>query len=152
RSPVGRIAEVDVAARPAHDVVGAVQLLAVVVGREGSDAPVGFGARHLARRVLAGEEAARSIPREAVGLVARLAEGADPVARGPPAEMVARHVAPQKVVLPRVPERSLGEQTTCRDPLELDAGPDHAGEARVADRDAHLAIRSPGLPATYQSG
>src|SRR5438552_3287065 len=47
---------------------------------------------------------------------------------------------------------ALGEQAAGGDPLEGDVGADDPGEARVPDRDAHVFIRSPGLPATYQSG
>src|SRR5678816_3084152 len=151
-SSIGWIAEVDTAVGRADDVVRAIELLALVVRREGRDAPAGLGAGHLARRVLAREQASLRIPREPVGLVARLPEGRDAVALGPAPEMIPGHITPQEVMLPGMPERTLREEAARGDPLELDAGTDHAGEARVADRDAHFAIRSPGFPATYQSG
>src|SRR5207247_4345394 len=134
------------------DVIGAVELLALVVRGEGGDPAVGLGARHLARRMLAREQAPLPVPGEPVGHVARLAVGADAVPRRPPPEMIAWHVAPEQVVFRRMPQRALGEQAASGDPLERDVGPDDLGEARVPDRDAHCFIRSPGLPATYQSG
>src|SRR5262249_15344982 len=52
---VRRIAEVDGAVGRADDVVGAVELLAVVVGGDRGNAPVRLGAGDLARGVLAGK-------------------------------------------------------------------------------------------------
>ena len=72
---VGRIAEVDRAARVDHDVVRAVQLLALVVGREHltvAARAVGIHADDRARRVLADDQAALGVERHAVALVARL--------------------------------------------------------------------------------
>src|SRR5262250_3032670 len=148
---VRRVAEVDAAVGRADDVVGAVELLAVVVGGHGRDAPVRLGARDLARGVLAGEEAPLPVPGEAVGLVARLAERGDAVGGRPPTEMVPRHVAPQEILPRGVPEGPLGEKATARDLLELHLGPYDGGEARIADLDRHFLIGSPGLPAAYQS-
>src|SRR5215470_4242250 len=148
---VRRVAEVDAAVGCADDVVGAVELLAVVVGGHGRDAPVRLGARDLARGVLAGEEAPLPVPGEAVGLVARLAERGDAVGGRPPTEMVPRHVAPQEILPRGVPEGPFGEKATARDLLELHLGPHDGGEARIADLDRHFLIGSPGLPAAYQS-
>src|SRR4030095_2726345 len=120
----GRIAEVDTAVGCADDVVRAIELLALVVCRDRRDAPVGLGAGHLARRVLAREQASLAVPREPIGLVARLPEGGDAVALGPAPEMIAGHITPEQIVLPRMPERTLREQEVRRDPLELDAGTD----------------------------
>src|SRR2546430_1897792 len=84
------------------------------------EAAVGLGARHLARRVLAGEESALTVPGQAIGHVARLAEGRDAVFRRPAAEVVARHVAPEQIATRGMPERPLGEEAAAGDLLELD--------------------------------
>src|SRR5215831_10579277 len=104
---VRRIAEVDAAVGRADDVVGAVELLAVVVGGHRGNAPVRLGAGDLARGVLAGKKAALAVPGEPVGLVARLAKGGDAVGGRPSPEMVPRHVAPQEILARGMPEGSL---------------------------------------------
>src|SRR5215467_2966498 len=148
---VRRIAEVDPAVGRADDVVRAVELLAVVVGGHRRNASVGLGAGDLARGVLAGEEPALPVPGEAVGLVAWLAKGGDAVRGRPSPEMIPWHVAPQEILARGMPEGSLGEEAIARDLRELDGGPHHGGEARIADLDRHFLIGSPGLPAAYQS-
>src|SRR5439155_3617600 len=131
---VRRIAEVNPAVGPADDVVGAVELLALIVRGDRHDAPVGLRARHLAGGVLAREQAPLAIVGEPVGHVARLAEGGDAVPGRPAAHVVARHVAPEQKLARRMPQRPLGEEEAAAQLLE---GPAHF---------------LPGVPATYQSG
>ncbi|MBI5543283.1 MAG: AAA family ATPase [Deltaproteobacteria bacterium] len=133
---VRRIGEVDPAVAPADDVVGTVELPAAVVGRERHDPAVGFRPRDLARRMLAGDEAALPVVRQAVGHVARLAERGDAVLRRPAAHVVAGHVAEQQEPARRVPHGALGEEEPRPELLELVA---------------HFLTGCPGLPAAYQS-
>src|SRR5262245_25921307 len=151
-APVARIGEVDRAVRGAHDVVRAVQLPALVVRGDRRDAPVALGARDLARGVLAREEPAFSVPREAVRHVAGLAERADAVLRRPAAQVVPGHVAPEQVAFAAVPQRPLGELAAGGDALEVDCRPDDCGEPGVASLQRHFFIRSPCFPPTYHSG
>src|SRR5262245_26699125 len=133
-SAIRRITEIDSAVRRADDVVRAVELLALVVSGKRDAAAVGFCASDLARRVLAGQEAPLPIPGEAVRHAARLAIRGDAVAGRPAAKVIARHVAPEQVLLPWMPQRALGEEAARRDALEVNAGPDDLFEARVPDR------------------
>src|SRR4029079_16814118 len=93
RAAVRRIGEVDGAVRLANDVVGAVELLAVIVRRDRHDAAVGLRARDLTAGVLTGQQPALAVVGEAVRLVARLAERRDTVGGRPAAHVIARHVA-----------------------------------------------------------
>ena len=65
----------------AHDVVGRVQLLAVVAVGQHGDVAVVLGARDAPRQVLAGDQPALPIARVAVGEVRRAAEQAPGAAR-----------------------------------------------------------------------
>src|SRR5439155_15116955 len=131
---VWRVAEVDAAVRLAHDVVGAVELLALPVRGDRHDGAVWTRERHLAAGVLTREQAALAIVGEAIGHVARLAKRGDTVLGRPAPHVIARHVAPQQEFARRMPHRSLGKEEAAAELLE-------------ASR--HLL---PGLPATYQSG
>ena len=104
-----------------HDhVVGTVQLLALVVAGEHRDGAIGLRACEMARGVLARDQPALEIPSEAIGLVAGLAEGRDSGLGAPAAQVVARHVAEQEVLVTAVPKRALRENTAGRQLLELD--------------------------------
>jgi hypothetical protein len=59
------------------------------------------------------------IPRQTVGLRARLAESGDALPRPLP-HVITRHIAEQQRLLARMPKRPFGEQKSVRDPLELD--------------------------------
>src|SRR5262249_31669296 len=107
---VWRIAEIDSAVAGADDVVRTVELLILIVRGDRRDAAVGPRARHLARRMPAGEQPPLPVPGEPVRHIARLAIGGDAVPGRPPPEMIARHVAPEKVMLGRVPQRTFGEE------------------------------------------
>src|SRR5262249_5350283 len=124
--------EVDPAVRRAHDVVWAVELLAVPVRRDRLRRAVGQGHGHPARGVLAGEQTPLPIPREPLRLPARLPKRGDALGRRPEPQVVAWHVAPEQVALTRVPERALGEETAAGDLLERDVGADDRGEAGIA--------------------
>src|SRR5690606_4710417 len=100
---VGRIGEVDAAVALDDDVVGAVELLALVVARQRRAAAVRLGARHPARGVLADDQPALAVPGEPVRLEARLAEGRDALPLAPAAQVIPRHVAEKKVALAPMP-------------------------------------------------
>src|SRR5262249_7385522 len=103
--------------------------------RRDGDAPaVGLGARDLAGRVLADDEPSLPVVGEPVRHVARRAERGHAVARGPPAQVIAGHVAEQQELPRRVPQRPLGEEEAAAELLEVGA---------------HFL---PGAPPTYQSG
>src|SRR5438552_16154841 len=101
--------------------------------------------------MLAGEEPALTVPGQAVGLVAGLAERGDAVTGRPAAQMIAGHVAPQQALARRVPERPPGEEAVARDLLELDLRAHDGGEARVAELQRHFLSGPPGRPAASQS-
>src|SRR5947207_3152149 len=110
--PVGRIREVDRTVCLDNDIVGAVQLLALIVGRNHLTAracAVGFHPHDRARRVLADDEPSPRVIRHAVALVARPRHFTDAVVLVPAASDVARHVAEEEVPALLVPDRSLGE-------------------------------------------
>jgi hypothetical protein len=149
---IGRIAEVDAAVGRAHDVIGAIELLAVPVGGERLGRAVGESDRDVAGRVLAGEQAPPTIPREPVRLVARLTKRRDPIGRGPSAQMVARHVAPEQVATARVPERSFREQAVARDLLEGHIRANDTGQTGVSNLEARHAARQLLVVIEFASG
>src|SRR5438445_75513 len=142
RAAVGRIAEVDGAVRRAHDVVGAIQLLAVPVRGDRLRGSVGEGHRHLARGVLAGEQAPPTVPGEPVRFRARLSKRRDAVGRRPPAQMITGHVAPEQEAPARMPERSFGEEAAAGDLLEGHSRTHDCAQAGIANFQAPQAVRS----------
>src|SRR5436305_8399074 len=92
---VGRIGEDDRAVGCDHDVVGAVELLALPVRGEHRPGAVGLDAHQAARRVLADQQAALEIPGQAVALVRGVRHDLDATGCGPAAARVAGHVREQ---------------------------------------------------------
>src|SRR5204863_3928627 len=110
--PVPRVAEVDEAVRARHDVVRAVQLLALVVRGDHlavTIRPVRRHADERARRVLAHEQAALRVAHHAVALVAGPHDLLDAILRIPAAPRISRHVAEEQELALRVPDRPLRE-------------------------------------------
>src|SRR6185295_10748069 len=117
---VGRVGEVDCAVALDDYVVGAVELLAGEVAGEDGDRAVRLGARQTARGMLARDQAALKIPREAVRLVAGVAKRGDAVLGAPSAQMVAWHIAKQQVAVAPMPQRPFREDAARRQSFELD--------------------------------
>src|SRR4051812_4916024 len=138
---VPRIAEVDGAVACFDHVVGAVELLALVVGGDhvaATPGPVRIHAHERARRVLADEQASVRVVGHAVALVARVGDLGDAVLLAPAATDVAGHVAEEKETPLLVPDRALGEGEARAQPLELRLPIDELEELLRLDVHAHL--------------
>ena len=143
----GRVGEPDRPVRPAHDVVGRVERLAVVAVGDHRDRPVVFGARDPPRVVLAGEEPALPVARVAVGVVRRLAEHADRARLLLPLEdPVVGDVAPEEVAPVAEPGRSFRPAKAGSQPLDLGQLDAVLREARVEDPDGGIGIALARLP------
>ena len=93
-----RIGEPDRAVRLHHDVVRRVQLLALIAVGQHGDRAVILGADHAPAAMLAGDQAALTVARVAVGVVGGLAEDADRAGLFfPLQDAVVGNVAPQHV-------------------------------------------------------
>jgi hypothetical protein len=115
---VGRIGEVDRPVRSHHDVVRAVQLLALPVRGENRALARGRFHDEGAGDVLANVEIPRAVIGHAVALIARIAHFEDAFACAPPAADVARHVAEVEALLFGVPDRPLAEPEPCTELLD----------------------------------
>ena len=138
-APVGRVGEVDRAVALDHDVVGAVELPALVVGGEhlAPAAPaVGVHAHDRARDVLADDEPPVVVDRHPVALVGRVGDLGDPRVRVPAPAHVAGHVAEEQEAV-GVPDRPLGEGEAGPDLLDLGALVDQLAEGVRFDLDSH---------------
>jgi multiple sugar transport system ATP-binding protein len=116
---VRRIGEEDRAVRSDDDVVRRVQPLALVRLGQRLDPPLPVDPADPPGRVLAGEQVALPVERQAVGVTGRMAEGRDlgPLRQRPVADRPAvRDVGEEQVVA--APDRPLGEREAGRDPVE----------------------------------
>jgi hypothetical protein len=135
--PVWRIREIDRPIALHHHVIRAVELLPIEVAGEHGEGAAGFGAGHAAGRVFARDEPPLAVVGEAVGHMARPAEGRDALFPAPPADVVAGDIGEQEESLVGVPERAFRKEKARPDLLELDVGAGHGGEAPVANLDVH---------------
>src|SRR5262249_47098319 len=142
---VRRVAEVDRPARVHDHVVRAVELLALVVAGDhlaASPAPIWIHARDGARRVLADDQAAVGVERDAVALVARLRHLARAALLLPAPARVAGHVAAEEVPARRVPDRPLRECESGPDLLDFGRRVDQVVELLRLGLDTHTRLLS----------
>ena len=130
-APVPGIGEVDRAVGFHHDVVGAVELVAVEMRSEHVALPVGALAHQARGGVLAHDEVQLLVVGHAVALVGRALDLAHAAALVPAPAHVGRHVGEQQVVLDRVPDRPFGKR---------EAGPDLADRRPAVDQLLELAL------------
>src|SRR5262249_50907274 len=116
--PAGRVGPVDAAVRAHHDVVWAVELLALVVGRGGGERAVMLDAPDRALRPARNVEPAFAIERHAVGMAGRVHQRLGADARRPLVDGVADDVGPQEALLAAVPHRAFAEGEAVRDLIE----------------------------------
>src|SRR5665213_2173022 len=88
--------------------------------------------------MFAGQHAAGAVVRVAVGLVRRLAKSPYAVGRGPPAHVVAGHVAEREMLLARMPDRPLGEHEAGSEAFDRRVAADDLAEKFVADFGDHF--------------
>ena len=132
---VRRVGEVDRAVRADDDVVGAVQLLALVVRRQHlapAARPIRVDADDARGRVLAHDQAPVGAERHPVALVARARDDADAALLVPAPPRVGRHVGEEQEAV-RIPDRALGEGEAAAELLDLDVLVDELGELLGSD-------------------
>src|SRR5262245_27838902 len=136
---IGRVGEIDPAVALHHDVVGAVQLLALVVRGQHGDGAVMLRPRHPAGGMLASEHPAAAVIGVAVRLVGRLAERLDAARCAPAAQMVAGDIAEGEVLLARMPDRPFGENEARTQSLKRGVVANGLTKAVVMDFHSHAA-------------
>ena len=104
-----RIGEIDRTVGADADVVRAVEFLAVEMGRENFAPPVWPFAHQRGRRMLADDQVEIGVVGHAVAFVGRPPHFRNASCGVPAAAHVGRHVREQKVVVDRMPDRTLGE-------------------------------------------
>ena len=108
-APVIGIGEIDRAVGADADVVGAVELLALEMGRENLAPPVRPLAHERGGRVLAHDQVEVGVIGHAVAFVGRPTHLGDAAPGVPAAAHVGRHVREEKIVVEGMPDRPLGE-------------------------------------------
>ncbi len=137
---VARIGEPDAVVRCDHDVVGRVELLAVVAVDQHGDGAVVLGARHAPRIVLAAQQTPLAVAGIAVGVVRGLAEHAHMAVFLVPAHhAVVWNVAPDQAAIVVNVDRSFRPSESSSDPLDRGVA-DLVLEAFVEDLDAGIGI------------
>ena len=116
--------------RPYDDVVGAVEVLILVVERDDLATAVDADPHEAARHLLAHEQAAVELVRHPVALERRLGDELHPRLPSPSPARVAGDVAEVHRTVAVVPHRALGELETVTEELELGIGIDELGEDR----------------------
>ena len=129
--PVVGIGEVDAAVAGPHDhIVGAVQVLILVVVRDDLTTAVDADPHQAARHLLAHEQTAVELVRHPVALERRLGDELHPRLASPTPACVAGNVAEVHRTVTTVPHRALGELESATEELELGIGIDELGEHR----------------------
>src|SRR5260221_3757455 len=107
------ITEIDRPVRAQHDIIGAIELLVLPMGRD--DLAVARARLHdqLAGGVLADVEIARSIIRHAIAFIGRPAHLDDAALLAPAPPHIAWHVAEIEALVLRAPDRPLRELEAC---------------------------------------
>ena len=119
RHPAGiGIGEIDGAITGHHDIVGAVEFLAPVMGGENGRGPVMLEPGHPAGAMLAGEEPPLPVIGVAVGEIAVFPKQGDMVVLVFCKEADAHDIAEDERLLPGVPDRPLQETETRCDTLQ----------------------------------
>ena len=116
-APVPRIGKIDRAVGTHADIVRTVELFAFEMRSDGL-APAVALAHQRRGRVLADDEPEIGVIGHAVALVGRLHRFAHAAALIVAAAHVGRHVGEQKILVARVPDRSLGEGKAARQPFD----------------------------------
>ena len=107
QNSVTRIGEPDRSIRPDHHVVGRIQAVAIKMINKDRNRPIVFCASYPAGAVLAGDQAAFTIPCIAVGIVRRGSEHADLRCFFRPAQQpVVRNITPDQTAHISEPDRT----------------------------------------------
>src|SRR5208282_360820 len=103
------VGEPDCAVGMNGEIVGSVELFALIAVHQNRDRAVRFGARYAAGVVFAGEQAALAVAKVAVAVIRRAAKNGDFVGVFEPAEhAVVRNVAEEKVAAVAEPDGAFG--------------------------------------------